>query len=91
MSNFALLVDLGLGASAHVTPFEIAFDLIGMFAAAAIVLIYLFRAIGEIVEAYYDLRQKFASLRRRFEMACVLGNDKDSMAQNRRLYRERAD
>jgi hypothetical protein len=61
--------DLPVIANLHEYPILAALVAIGVICAAGIVIAYLFRAMGEVVESYYEFRSKCASARERFRQS----------------------
>ena len=58
--------DLPVLANLHEYPILATLVVIGVLCAVGIVITYLFRVMGDVVESYYDFRAKCALARERF-------------------------
>lgn len=56
-------------ANLHEYPIVATFVVIGVICAFGLVLTYLFRVMGEVVDSYYDFRVKCAEARERFRQS----------------------
>jgi hypothetical protein len=65
LTSVALTLSPGVLTDPHTLPYILAFAFIGAVGAATMALVFMFRALGEIAEAYYEFRHKCAALRRR--------------------------